>query len=811
MIYPQNIESKIGFDKIRNIIKGLCMSSLGISFVEKIKLEIKAKKIKTKLTQVEEFRTILLMEESFPSNNFHDVRAVLLRLLTKGTTITVEELYHLLTSLQTILSIKNFFNEDRQLKYPTISSLLDFIYFPKEIIVEAQRIVDEKGRIKDAASENLLAIRRELRKLIGSGQNKVYSMLAEAKRKGWSREDAEVTLRNGRVVIPILANYKRSIKGFIHDESSTGQTSFIEPIELFETNNRIKELEFEEINEIQRILMAYSDFLRPEIEAMQSAYIFLGLIDFIRAKAKFALQEEASIPLLEEGQRVNWKSARHPLLVISHRQKSKAVIPNDITLDAEGRMLIVSGPNAGGKSVFLKTIALNQYMLQCGIPVQMRSISETGVFENIFIDIGDEQSIENDLSTYSSHLKNIKYFLDQANDKTLLLIDEFGTGTEPDLGGAIAAASLQELYHRGSYGVVTTHYAQLKVLADSFPAMVNGAMMFDTEKLTPLFKFKSGKPGSSFAFEIAKSIGLHKNVLDNAAGIIGHKKLNFDRQLQELENEKEEVERKLLEFESADQILADTIEKYNALYQDINRRKKQIIYDAQKQAKEIIGQSNKAIENAISEIRNADAEKKITKKVRQKIEQKKQEVAREIKAVEAEIEYDDQEFLKPEKEIGMQHLKGRAQEGDAVVIKGQSTPGIVESIKRNNAIVNFDSVKIVVKVDRLQRVKPAKQKKQKISQRHKGIMMNINQRASDFSTHLDIRGKRAEEALDIVKKWIDEAILTGNKNLEVLHGKGDGILRQILRDYLSGVEEVNKFKDASLDFGGSGKTIIELK
>jgi len=370
---------------------------------------------------------------------------------------------------------------------------------------------------------------------------------------------------------------------------------------------------------------------------------------------------------------------------------------------------------------------------------------------------------------------------------------------------------LETLYKKGSFGVITTHYAQLKVLADNFPAMVNGAMMFDTDKLTPLFKFKPGKPGSSFAFEIAKSIGLQTGVLEIAAGIVGHKKLDFDLQLQELENEKEAVQRKLQEFESADQILADTISKYDALYQDINRKKKQIIFEAQRQAKEIIGQSNKAIENAISEIRHAGATKETTKMIRQEVAFKKQEIEKEIAVVEADIEADKKKNPPPKKEVGMEVLATDIKVGDTVVMEGQTTPGIVESIKRKNVVVNFDSVKIVVKLDKLLHIKPVKDKKQIINQRHQGIMKDINRRAADFSPYLDIRGKRAEEALDILRKWIDEALLTGNRSLEVLHGKGDGVLRQILRDYLSGVEEVSRFKDAALDFGGSGKTIIELR
>jgi len=761
--------------------------------------------------RVREFMDILMRNEDFPVRHYYDMRELVKRLGVRGTSVNEEEIFELRASLQTIVALKRFFSGEREARYPTLSQLTEYVYFPELLIREAAKISDDKGKIRDSASEELSKIRREMRRLISGNRNKVYAILSEAKRKGWTREDAEVTVRNGRVVIPVLANYKRSIKGFIHDESASGQTSFIEPLELFESNNRIKELEFEEKNEIKRILLDYSELLRPELESLASAYHFLALVDFIRAKARFALEHGAVIPNVGDTPQINWKRAYHPLLLMLHKRKGKDVVPLDMEINEEKRVLIVSGPNAGGKSVLLKTVALNQYMLQCGFPVFMREISEAGIFKNFFIDIGDEQSIENDLSTYSSHLKNIKHFVENADDSTLVLIDEFGTGTEPEFGGAIAAAALETLYEKGAYALITTHYSQLKMLPADKSAMVNGAMMFDTDRLTPLYKFKEGKPGSSFAFEIAANTGLQEEVLERATQMVGREKIDFDRQLQELENEKDEVERKLKDFESADKVLAETIEKYNSLYRDIKLREKEIIYEAKRQAKEIMAGANKAIEKAVSEIKSKKLEKKELKEIRHKIEAKKSELTRDTERLEQDIENRKADKPTDEKKKTFKELKGKPQTGDYVIIKGQNSAGTVESIKRNNAIVNFDSVKVVVKTDRLQRIeKPVENRREKPAS-HKNIMKDIHKRAAEFSPFLDLRGIRGEEALEKTRKWIDEAILTGNKDLEVLHGKGDGILRSIIRRYLSGVQQVESFRDAPLEFGGSGKTLIKLR
>jgi DNA mismatch repair protein MutS2 len=812
MVYPQNIEVKIGFDRIKSQISSFCLSQMGEDRVNDLRFSDNYTFIFKQLSQVNEFKNILLMGESFPSSNYFDVREMLQRLSIIGMTVNKEEVFDLLGSLKTTKKIEQFFTEIRRQSYPNLVVLTSKIKFSPSIIIEADRIIDERGEIRDSASDKLLTIRHELRKLVGTSRDKIYKLLAFAKRNGWAREDAEITVRNGRVVVPILASHKRSIKGFIHDESATGQTSFVEPLELFENNNRIKELEIEEDQEIKRILFAFAEFIRPEKEVLFEAIDFLGIIDFIRAKTKFAINENANIPAFFNEQIIHWKEAIHPLLAISHREKKKVVVSQSINLDTENRVLVISGPNAGGKSVLLKTIALNQYMLQCGVPITVNPSSEAGVFSNIFIDIGDEQSIDNDLSTYSSHLKNIKYFLDNADNQSLILIDEFGSGTEPDLGGAIAAASLESFYIIGSYAVVTTHYADLKVMADKFPAMVNGAMMFDTNNLTPLFKFKPGNPGSSFAFEIAKSIGLNESVLEKAAEIVGKDKLDFDFKLQDIENERDILVAKRKEFEEADDILAEMITRYDEKLKAIKLREKEMIHKAKLEAKIIIEGANKAIENAINTIKSSGGDKSLLSNARKTVEETRIQLDESIRN--SEYKSGDQlETSKPKKQKieGFKLLPGIPEKGDSVIVFGQSAIGIVDSIKKDKVVVDFNSIKMILKLETLQKVKASNLKIARQSSGVVGVMKDIHDRAANFSSNIDVRGKRAEETLEIIASWIDEAVLTGNKNLEILHGKGDGILRMVLREMLQKNSSVIEFRDAPLEFGGYGKTIIKLK
>ena len=600
MIYPRNFEKKIGFDTIRERLVSLCMSPLGERYVETIRFLKQADQIEKLLNQVNEFKEILSFAEAFPSQDYFDVTSELRRIRIPGTIIEMDSLFDLKSSLTTILEIIIFFKKTEDEQFPEIKELVANVHLDTSIIKRIDSIVDDKGKIKDTASPELKEIRSTLIRKHANIDRQISKSLKLAKKEGWTAGDVEPTLRNGRLVIPVGASHKRQLKGFIHDESATGQTVYIEPVEIFDTNNEIRELENAERREIIKILTAFTDFLRPQLDDLMLAYRLLGQIDFIRAKARFALEVEAYKPVLFDKPWVNWVNAKHPLLFLSLKEQKREIVPLTLKLDEQERILIVSGPNAGGKSVCLKTLGLNQYMIQCGLLPALDEVSEVGVFDKIFIDIGDEQSLENDLSTYSSHLLNIKHFVLNADEQTLILIDEFGTGTEPQLGGAIAESSLEMINQKGAYGVITTHYANLKLLADKQEGIINGAMLFDTKEIKPLYQLKIGKPGSSFAFEIARNIGFPKAILKSAVKKTGKTQLDFDQQLQQLEVDKQEIQKKEEQLRVADEFLKEIMEKYEALLLKTENSKSEIIAEySLRGMSQPIGISEYEISNAI--------------------------------------------------------------------------------------------------------------------------------------------------------------------------------------------------------------------
>ena len=811
MIYPNNFETKIGFDKIREMLTKRCLSSRGEFYASAMRFTHKHDLVLRMLTQTNEFREILMMESTFPARNFFDLTEVINHIKLEGTTVNEEELFDMSSSLQSIFQIKKFIYQ-RADKYPELKKLDSLVYLEESILLEFTAIIDDKGRIKDDASEKLYTIRKSLLKHNASIRNKIQSTLREAKKHGWAREDAEITIRNGRAVIPLHAAYKRSVKGFVHDESKTGQYVYLEPMELFETNNEIRELELAERQEIARILMEFSKMLREHAEELLDAYKYMGIIDFIRAKAKLAMEMHAVKPVLNQSQSFLWREARHPLLYFAHKEKQKEVVPLDIALNEEQRILVISGPNAGGKSVCLKTVGLLQYMLQCGLLIPLRENSEVGLFHNLFIDIGDEQSIENDLSTYSSHLLNIHNFVKNANSKSLFLIDEFGTGTEPAIGGAIAEAALEELNRKKAYGVVTTHYSNLKAMATPENGMMNAAMMFDTNELRPLYRLKTGRPGSSFAFEIARKIGLDERLLKRAQMKSGRKEIDFDQRLQELELEKEAVNKKSRELRATDDALSTLVIKYENLKSQLDAEKRSIINQAKKEAKEILKGANRSIEHAVKEIKESAADKEKLKEVRQEIEQKKASL--QVKKQSREQTNTLITSTKEEKKIAsdVNVLSDPPKVGDSVRVIGQMTVGALEQIKGKNALVSFDSLSVSVAYSKLEKVKVQKQVAKTTQRREHGrIMRDIHERSLHFKPNVDLRGKRAEEVMSFMLSWVDEALLIGVKELEILHGTGNGILRSIIRDYLSSIDEVQSFKDAHVDRGGAGKTLIVLR
>ncbi|MBR4137025.1 MAG: Smr/MutS family protein, partial [Bacteroidales bacterium] len=642
-----------------------------------------------------------------------------------------------------------------------------------------------------------------IRRKQSSIDHRMHKILVEAKNSGWTDSTAEMTIRNGRPVIPVRAADKRALRGFIHDESATGQTVYIEPAEIFETNNEIKELEYAERREINKILLAFTKILRPEIPNLLMAWRLLGLLDFIRAKALLAHEYNCVIPELTDEPMFGWIEARHPLLEQKLKGQGKQITPLDLKLGNDNRILVISGPNAGGKSVCLKTIGLILYMLQCGLAIPVKIDSKCGIFHDMFIDIGDEQSLENDLSTYSSHLINMKELLEHGNERTLFLIDEFGTGTEPQLGGAIAEAILLKMNEKKSFGVVTTHYANLKLLADNHPGIVNGAMLFDTRYLQPLYVMMIGKPGSSFAFEIAKKIGFPHEILNSAAEISGREHLDFDQQLQQLEIEKKEVRKKEYELKVADKLLDEVVTKYKNQLADIEKNRKTLLKEASKEAQEIIDRANAKIEKTIREIKEAQAEKNRTKELRDELKEMKQSLVDEEKNLSKQLKAEEKE------EITNLDLKV----GDTVCINELEVIGELLEISDTDVTIQFGDVRLRTTADKLRKISRSQARKaqQNPSYLRKSIMNDINEKAQHFNLTLDVRGQRGDEAVDNVAKYIDEANLLSIKEVSILHGKGNGILRKLIREYLSKQQCIQSFNDASLETGGAGITRVMLK
>ena len=773
-----------------------CISAMGLEKVENVAFSNDIDFIIKNLEQTEEFIHLLQTGIPFPVRDFHDLREAFHRVQIDGTCLNVEDLFALKPSLNVLEAILRYGHSESAKETPRLKSLIENIFIDRSIFTEVNRLVDDKGEIPDNASTELLEIRQSIRRKQGGIEKRIRQIMSDAKTAGWVDQKSELTVRDGRLVIPVKAGDKRAIRGFIHDESATGQTVYIEPAEIFDTSNEIKELEYAEKREIHRILMAFTRLLRPYLSELRKAWNLLGELDFIRAKALLAQEIGGVKPEIKDAPYFNWQQARHPLLEKKLKAQGKQVVPLDLKLDETDRILVISGPNAGGKSVCLKTTGLLQYMLQCGLMPPMRVDSQCGLFENLFIDIGDEQSILDDLSTYSSHLINMKALLEHADEKTLFLIDEFGTGTEPQLGGAIAEAILLELNKKKAFGMVTTHYANLKLLADNHEGIINGAMLFDTRFMQPMYLMMTGKPGSSFAFEIAKKIGFPKQILDDAANITGDQHLKFEKQLQQLEVDKKTIRKKEQDLRIADQLLTEVVEKYKGLLAELESKKKQYLRDAAAEAQELIQKANSQIERTIKEIKEAQAEKTKTKEIRQNLEKTKEEIAQKAKEV-AEAK------KKEEAEVVLKV-------GDTVCIEEMQVVGEILSISDTDATILFDSIRLRTSPDKLRKVSRAEARK---TQRRwqKGIAEDLSEKAEHFELTLDVRGKRAEEALDIVDKYLDEAKLLSIKEVSILHGKGNGILRKLIREKLSHNHDVERFCDASLETGGTGITRVYFK
>jgi Mismatch repair ATPase (MutS family) len=817
------LEQKIGFNYIKEAIKECCLSDGGKRLVENITFSSSFETVSRWVEMTDEFKQIFMTNATFPSSDYFDMRSVLERLKVIGSFISVEELFNLKGSLRTICDCLNFFSKAEDERYPLLKELCKNIFVDKEIMNQCNRLIDEKGEIYDSASGDLIIIRSSIRRKKSEVERRIQGILSVSKREGWTSSDAEITIRDNRLVIPMASSYKRKIKGLVHDESSSGQTSYIEPEEIVELNNQLKELQIKERKEIIKILCAFTDLLRPQIEILFIAYYFLVQIDFIRAKAKYAMQIGAGKPILNSGCVLQWFSARHPLLERSLQKNGKNIVPLDIELSEQKRILIISGPNAGGKSVCLKTVGLLQYMLQCGLLVPIRETSECGIFSSLYIDIGDEQSLENDLSTYSSHLLNMKMLCSKASDKTLFMIDECGTGTDPSIGGAIAESVLEYLNKRRCFGVVTTHYSNLKLLADKNENIVNGAMLFDSKNMKPLYKLSIGKPGSSFALEIAKTIGLEEEILNSAMHKIGTPHLNFEQQLQQLEVEKLALKKKQEEVRVADELLAEVLQKYNTLKTHLEEEKNRILKDAKSQAKEIIQNANKDIENTIAQIKAANADNEQTKIIRKGLRLTQSKLEKEIAfgdKAQAKIDKQNSGLSNNQTQssdiVGLKGDDSELNIGDIVRIGADNNYAEVVAIKGKRVEVQSNNLRLTINRDSVSKVDKSAYQKQREKQisamqsNYSSVLSDINDQQTHFSVRLDVRGQRAEDALEMVDKFIDKAALLGQRELSVLHGKGNGILKTIIRDYLRKNSNVKDVRVAKVEFGGEGITEITL-
>lgn len=819
MIYPSTFEFKSGFDQIRELIKELCLFSRGRQKVDDLRFISDFEPLKILLEQTSEFKQICLIEQNFPVDNYKDLSPGLKKIKIEGTYLDIEQVYDLKLSLETIKSVLRFFKNTPAEKYPRLKTLAGDVKYFSYVDDRIDVILTKQGKIKDNASRDLRQIREDIaHKQSGVGK-RLQSLLKKAIDEGYVEKDTALSIRNGRPVIPVPASNKRKVGGIVHDESATGRTAFIEPSEVVELNNEIKELEIAELREIIKILTHFANDIRPYIDDLLITYDFLGTIDFIRAKALFAIRINAGLPALINSPGFRWSNAIHPLLYLHHKKENKTVIPLDIFLDEKNRILLISGPNAGGKSVCLKTVGLLQYMLQCGLLLPMIESSEAGIFKDILIDIGDEQSIENDLSTYSSHVQNMKYFLKSATSKSLILIDEFGTGTEPQIGGAIAEAILDALNKSGSYGVITTHYSNLKHFASDAAGITNGAMMFDTSKMQPLFKLEIGKPGSSFAIDIARKIGLPEEILKAASEKAGEEHINFDRHLREILRDKRYWEEKRDRIRIAEKKLSGLLEQYEAELGQTKKMRKEILDNAKRESENLLKSTNREIEKTIRTIKESQAEKESTREARKILA----DFIKNISADEMQDEKELERRLNDVKRHTGRYNKMPTEKvavkkdapvnefvpGDRVTILPLQAEGEILEVNGDNILVTYgESMITMVKRKNIER--NDQPFPDQVSSKSRKFDWSISQRRLNFKSEIDIRGKRGDEAVDIVRSFIDDATIVGVSELRILHGKGNGILKSLVREYLSSLDIVRSCKDEHVERGGSGITLVNL-
>ena len=841
MIYPDNFEQKTGFDEIRQMLSDRCICPLGMQLVDEMQFQTDFQAVEKALDQTMEFVRILTEGKSFPDQNYHDLREAMARIKVVGTWLDESELLGLWRSLETISGIVEFLGkEENQGLYPNLTELAQSVAVFPAITQGISRILTKFGKLKDNASPELYRIRMDLTNTSFSISRILNGILKQAQTDGLVDKDAAPTMRDGRLVLPVAPGLKRKIRGIVHDESASGKTVFIEPEEVVEANNRIRELEADEKREVTRILIAFTDTIRPQIPSILESYGFMARIDFIRAKARLTIDFDGCKPILEHKPLVDWVQAVHPLLKQSLAKHDKTVVPLDIDLDSKNSILLISGPNAGGKSVCLKTVGLLQYMLQCGIPVPMRPNSHVGIFKSIFIDIGDEQSIDDDLSTYSSHLLNMKNMLKNADNRSLILIDEFGSGTEPGIGGAIAESVLMRFNRNRVFGIITTHYQNLKHYADGNEGIRNGAMLYDRHLMQPLYILQIGNPGSSFAVEIARKIGLPEDVIEDATQIVGRDYVNADKYLQDIVRDKRYWENKRQNVHQLEKQLDQQIEQHRQELESLQKERKSIIREAREKADQLIQDSNAMIENTIRTIKEAQADKELTRLARQELTEFKDtiddrqanseeelKIQRKMERIRESQQRREQRKLDRFKErsreqassapadkplnIPVAASKHTFKVGDTVRLNGQTQVGEVISVNKNDITVAFGQITSIVKANRLEPAEPVKvQEVRSATYVSKQTHDDIYNRKLAFKPDIDVRGMRGDEAIQTVMHFIDDATLIGMSRVRILHGTGNGILRNLIRQYLHTVPAVRDYHDEHIQFGGHGITVVDL-
>lgn len=788
MLYPENCQERLGFNEVRQMVHQHCLSTMGQALVNKMQVMTKYDQINKFLRQTNEFKSILENQEPLQISTFFDIKALADKIRVEGTYLMEEELFQIYASLQTVFSVIRFFDERKEI-YPNLEALFEHLPIERNILKKIEAVLDPKGKLKPNASPELQEITAAIAKGEQEVRKRMDSIYKMAVGKNWVA-DGSLTIRDGRMCIPILAENKRKLKGFIHDESASGQTVYLEPEEVFTLNNKLRDLEFDKCREIIKILIALTNELRPYTPLLLSYHGFLTKLDFVRAKALFAIDIQANMPVLLKEPKTKLTNARHPLLLLSFALEKKTVVPLNIHINENLRIVLVSGPNAGGKSVCMKTVGLLQMMLQTGLLVPVDESSEMGIFDQIFADIGDDQSIESDLSTYSAHLTKMRYFVEHASPKTLVLIDEFGTGTDPQFGGPMAEAVLEVLNNKKVRGVITTHYSNLKLFAGNTDGLENASMLFDNAKMKPLYILDIGKPGSSYAFEIAQNIGLQKEVLQLAKEKTGTNQNSIDSLLVDLEKEKRQIHETKITLANQQNKVKNLVAENEKLKLFLEENKKVLIKEAKLEAQNIVREANKLVENTIAEIKEKQADKVVTKELRQNLQ--KSLVKNEVK-----------EERKPVVKIDNSVIEV----GDWVQLVNTETSGQVLEINRDNLVIALGDLRSVVKKNRVQKISNRQAKKVVQSNSFSG---RISEAITNFKPELDLRGMRGENALQEVENYLDKAIMLGFPSVKLIHGKGDGILRKLIRDYLKKFKEVTKVEDEHADRGGDGITYVYL-